>query len=661
MDGSPVADLRRDDFEVVEDGVVQSIDAFEHVIIRGVGQDQRGREPSTVAASRALVENPRARVFVLFLDAYHVSVEGSASIRAPLTRTLDRLIGPEDLFGVMTPEMSARDVAFARKTTTIAGILERHWTWGERFQLVQRDAEDNRYLQCYPGAKPPPGCLDDKGIAEEMTNRRRERRSLDALRDLVRSLRDVREERKAVLVFSDGWQLFRPNDTLARTVNCQVPGRPAVGVDAGGRLTAKPADSQSADLSSCDRDRNRLARLDNDKEFRDMLEDANRGNAALYPVDPRGLAVFDEPISVPNSQGGASRPGAPPSVDSPRLNARLDSLRTMAAETDGLAIIGSNDLDGGLKRVVDDLSSYYLLGYYSTGKLDGRFHSIQVRVKRPGVHIRARRGYRAPTVAEANARATPSTTTSPASGASTADARALDAALAGLRAFGREVPLRLQAAAAVTSSRASAITIVGEVGSGEEWKAGADADVMLVAPSGDTVATGRAAIAPGTRGFLATLVPSQPLAAGQYTARVRVRGRAATAQSANDFLRLTLGSAPSAAGAVFIRRSANREAPTADPRFRRTEQLRIEIPAAVDETATARLLDRTGKPMPVPISVAARDADGVRWHTAQVALAPLAAGDYVIEVSTAAGGVGTPALTGVETIARQMLAFRVLP
>jgi hypothetical protein len=69
------------------------------------------------------------------------------------------------------------------------------------------------------------------------------------------------------------------------------------------------------------------------------------------------------------------------------------SLRMLADATDGLAIVGSNDIAGGLKRVVADLTSYYLLGYYSNAKLDGKFHSITVRVKRPGVQVRARRGY----------------------------------------------------------------------------------------------------------------------------------------------------------------------------------------------------------------------------------------------------------------------------
>src|SRR5258705_2167375 len=109
-------------------------------------------------------------------------------------------------------------------------------------------------------------------------------------------------------------------------------------------------------------------------------------------MDPRGRVVFDEPIS--KTERGAA---VPLTVDAGRLPARLDSLRPLAENTDGLAIVDSNNLDAGMKRVVADLSSYYLLGYYSTSKLDGKYHAITVGVRRPGVQVRARRGYLAAT------------------------------------------------------------------------------------------------------------------------------------------------------------------------------------------------------------------------------------------------------------------------
>jgi hypothetical protein len=92
--------------------------------------------------------------------------------------------------------------------------------------------------------------------------------------------------------------------------------------------------------------------------------------------------------------------------------------------------------------------------------------------------------------------------------------------------------------------------------------------------------------------------------------------------------------------------TANRDLPTADLRFRRTELMRIELPAEGAQPSV-RLLDRTGKPIPLPVAVAGReDPNGMRWHTAQLSLAPLAAGDYVIEIA--------------EQAKRQMLAFRVV-
>ena len=65
-----------------------------------------------------------------------------------------------------------------------------------------------------------------------------------------------------------------------------------------------------------------------------------------------------------------------------------------ADQTDGRAIVGRNDPIPELQRMVRDASAYYLLGYTSTvAARDGKFHEIQVRVKRPNVEVRARKGY----------------------------------------------------------------------------------------------------------------------------------------------------------------------------------------------------------------------------------------------------------------------------
>src|SRR5262249_34071816 len=153
--------------------------------------------------------NPRARVFVLFLDLGHVGLADSRIIRRPLVEALDGIIGQDDLIGVMTPEMSATNVTFARRTLTIEGILDRYW-WGERDRLVPTDPMESKYAFCYPSE----GASPVSAIAQEMIDRRREKLTLDSLEDLALFLRGVREERKAILVITNGWRLFQPNEAL---------------------------------------------------------------------------------------------------------------------------------------------------------------------------------------------------------------------------------------------------------------------------------------------------------------------------------------------------------------------------------------------------------------------------------------------------------------
>jgi hypothetical protein len=181
LNDAPVADLAQSDFEVLDNGVRQTIEQFERVVVRAAGPQEARIEPNTVRESRAMLESARARVFVLFLDIGHVDVAGSHNIRKPLVDALDKVIGADDLVGVMTPDMSARDVAFGRKTTTIDGMLTRYWYWGERNRLNPVDPQEQLYEACYP---PPQGSLTSV-IAREMIARRREKMTLDALHDLI--------------------------------------------------------------------------------------------------------------------------------------------------------------------------------------------------------------------------------------------------------------------------------------------------------------------------------------------------------------------------------------------------------------------------------------------------------------------------------------------
>jgi VWFA-related protein len=674
-DGQPVTDLTQADFEILEDKTPQKIDAFEHITIRGnLPQDTR-REPNTVGESRAMMQNARARVFVLFLDINHVEIEASRRIRQPLITALDQIIGPDDIVGVMTPEMSARDVTFARKTTTIEGLLSRHWYWGERDRLNAVDPEQEAYKACYPGGLPVScpggGQDDDRGVADEMIVRRQEKQTMDALEDLVGYLRGVREERKAVIAISDGWLLYRPDPTLARRLYCNIPTAGVYIDPRSGKMSTKPPDNvDGSNNSVCERDRMTLANIDDAQQYRRLLDEANRANTSFYPVDPRGLVVFDTPLG--GNTTGLPAPGSttitPPSVDAAMLNSRLTSLRTLAGATDGLAIVDSNNLAGGMQRIVSDLSSYYLLGYYSTGKLDGKFHAISVRVKRPGVQVRARRGFLAARAGDVTTTAahTPAT---PEASAAAEESRAIASAIAPLSGYGRELPLRLLAAAGWVANRTPTVWVVAEAGRGEDWMGGGDSNAMLVDSKGTLLASAQAAIAPGARSIRLTLTPAEPIAPGEYEIRVRVKG-AGSAAATTDTTRVSLAAPPAPTGAMFLRRgptTGNRDTPTADLRFRRTEHLAVEVPAPSADPVRARLLDRTGKPLTaIPVSAATRvDADGARWDTAQVSLVPLGVGDYVIEIRT--GGMGTASAagaagaTGMAAETRTLAAFRIVP
>jgi hypothetical protein len=157
------------------------------------------------------------------------------------------------------------------------------------------------------------------------------------------------------------------------------------------------------------------------------------------------------------------------------------------------------------------------------------------------------------------------------------------------------------------------------------------------------------------------LSPSTVVAPGEYEIRLRVKA-AGSATATTDATRVSIAAAPTPTGAMFLRRgptTGNRDVPTADLRFRRTEHVTVEVPAQTADPVRARLLDRTGKPLTaIPVAAATRvDADGLRWDTAQLSLVPLGVGDYVIEITAATAGT----TTGGSGETRMLAAIRIVP
>lgn len=112
--------------------------------------------------------------------------------------------------------------------------------------------------------------------------------------------------------------------------------------------------------------------------YRNLTAQANRDNVAFYTLDARGLAAAS-PLDP-------AAPAAAPSSDA--------ALQSLAAETGGFAVEGTNDFRSPLQRIHEEAASHYYAAYPPASRdWDGKFRAVEVRVKRPGARVQARNGY----------------------------------------------------------------------------------------------------------------------------------------------------------------------------------------------------------------------------------------------------------------------------
>ena len=591
-----ITDLRADEVEIFEDNVRQRIDTFEFVRVAG-GAAGSGADVEGPSAAEPVSADARSRVFVVFIDTYTTRLENNKELRRALVRFLDELLGPTDLVALMTPDMLASEIALGRRATVISDLAnDARWTTAD-----DRPPDQNEFAW--------ENCYSARGRGAGMRARYQGKATIDALTDLVTHLRTLREERKAVLLVTGGWPFA---DDLRSSTGTTTLG----------------------ETDRCAKDRAALERTDFPKLLRELSRTANRANVSFYPVSSRQERVFPREMPAVMKQQARQR-------DKIALETVQGQLRTLATQTDGMAEVKTTNLAAVTERILSDTSAYYLVGYQSTNaKADRRYRMITIRVSRPGIRVRNRPGYggeapspRAVLAAEAAARKP------------IVDGRVLTA-LSIVEHFDTRAPFWGRSSSWESSSgeEGGSFWYVGEIGLETRlqsaWNAGAKAEVEVIASDKTKVMTQVVDLKASESTFFMRVPAEGTLPPGNYSVRVRLRPATSDGSLAvHDTIRVTLDPASSTLGeAVFWRRGPSARAPyeeTADPRFRRVERMRLELPTASEEEATVRLLDRQGRPLQTNADITQRpDPSSLfQWLVVEAPIAALAPGDYAIEVT----------------------------
>ena len=238
-------------------------------------------------------------------------------------------------------------------------------------------------------------------------------------------------------------------------------------------------------------------------------------------------------------------------------------MRTLAENTDGLAIVNTNDLAAGFRRIVDDVSAYYLIGYSSTnGAQDGRYRRIEVKTTAPDIRMRARRGYVAASAAAAAASSAPAPGTVP-----------VTEALATLSRFRPDAQVFVAASATAAEVLAVVELNAASVSRGA-WAKGASIVVDVTDAKGGAAGSGTAKIELPSSAVLVRVPVS-----GAAPWRVRARIAGATDGPVEERVDVPADAATLVGPTVLYRASpapASPVIPAANQLYRRTERVHLQ-------------------------------------------------------------------------------------
>ncbi len=365
--GNPITGLTKDDFEVFEKRrpvVISNFYAVEGGIPRtefgGVDPKDADGSPAASTTERPSVPDDQKLHLVVYIDNFNIRPFNRNRVFRRLREFLQESIDSDDLVMLVSYD---RSLKYRQKFTgdpqlVTSALFDLESVTGYE---VHRDGDRREIIRAIDEAESVGDVLwRVTQYAENLHNDLSF--TIDALKEIVGSLAGL-QGRKALLSVSDGLALV-PGEEFYYTINRKF------------NDSSVMTRARDYDLS---------------RRFRELAAHANSTGVTFYTIDAAGLRT-PESMSVQMSTPGLA--GQASFTDSVRVHNLQSPLILLANETGGQAIYNTNDVSAGLARVATDFDTYYSLGYTPAHSGSGRYYKIEVKLKRKGLKVRHRSGYR---------------------------------------------------------------------------------------------------------------------------------------------------------------------------------------------------------------------------------------------------------------------------
>jgi VWFA-related protein len=369
--GNFIPDLKKEEFEVYEDGVKQELTSM--TVVTG-GRVTNMLAPPPPPPPEGIILPPArpktdvsGRIFLFFVDDLHLQFHNTGRVRDLFKRISKELVHDGDMFGIVSSGPSSIAVDMTYDKARLEEAIKK---------IAGSELKPTDIINGASGAEGPSEVRYRAHVAFSTVN------------DLLNNLESVHNRRKALVYVSDGYDFNPFQDARLGLMDPNSPFAQNEFARSQNQMAQQNSDGSSSSgamdpMTQQQKQSEQFADADLARELGELTRQANRANVTMYTIDPRGLVGMgdiDEQVD--------------PQQWSEFVRKSQDSLRVIAEETGGIAVVNQNDFSKALKRIDAETSDYYVLGYYSTNPDSSRRRrQVDVKVTRKGATVWFRKEY----------------------------------------------------------------------------------------------------------------------------------------------------------------------------------------------------------------------------------------------------------------------------